>query len=44
VNPTALMACSVMVRSPVAWSHRWMPLPADNEDDSTSHPEGSIAS
>ena len=28
----------------IAWSHRWIPLPADNEDDSTSHPEGSIAS
>jgi DNA-binding HxlR family transcriptional regulator len=28
----------------IAWSHRWIPLPADNEDDSASHPEGSIAS
>jgi DNA-binding HxlR family transcriptional regulator len=27
-----------------AWSHRWIPLPADDKDDSTSHPEGSIAS
>jgi DNA-binding HxlR family transcriptional regulator len=28
----------------IAWSHRWIPLPAENEDDSTSHPEGSIVS
>ena len=28
----------------IAWSHRWGPLPADDEGDSTSHPEGSIAS
>jgi DNA-binding HxlR family transcriptional regulator len=27
----------------IAWSHQWIPLPGD-EDDSTSHPEGSIAS
>jgi hypothetical protein len=25
----------------IAWSHRWIPLPVDDEDDSTSHPEGS---
>jgi DNA-binding HxlR family transcriptional regulator len=25
----------------IAWSHRWIPLPADDEDDSASHPEGS---
>ena len=23
----------------IAWSHRWIPLPVDDEDDSTSHPE-----
>jgi DNA-binding HxlR family transcriptional regulator len=28
----------------IAWSHRWIPLPAENEDDSTGHPEGPIAS
>jgi DNA-binding HxlR family transcriptional regulator len=28
----------------IAWSHRWIPLPTGNEDDSTSHPEGSIDS
>jgi DNA-binding HxlR family transcriptional regulator len=25
----------------IAWPHRWIPLPADDEDDSTSHPEAS---
>ncbi len=28
----------------IAWSHRWVPLPVDDEDDSTSHPESSTAS
>jgi len=28
----------------IAWSHRWIPLPVDDEDGSTSHPEDSIAS
>jgi DNA-binding HxlR family transcriptional regulator len=28
----------------IAWSHRWIPLSQDDGDDSTSHPEGSIAS
>jgi DNA-binding HxlR family transcriptional regulator len=23
----------------IAWSHRWIPLPVDDADDSTSHPE-----
>jgi hypothetical protein len=23
----------------IAWSHRWIPLPAGDADDSASHPE-----
>jgi len=24
----------------IVWSHRWIPLPAGDQDDSASHPEG----
>jgi DNA-binding HxlR family transcriptional regulator len=27
----------------ITWSHRWIPFPADEEDDSASHPEASVA-
>jgi DNA-binding HxlR family transcriptional regulator len=23
----------------IAWSHRWIPVPVDDQDDATSHPE-----
>ena len=28
-----------VVDAVIAWSHRWIPLPTGDEDDSTSHPE-----